>query len=62
VFVDPGVLQILPSIGQPIAATNGEAALEHYINLFKGSLTTVALQALLPLCGIIPQGQTVHGT
>jgi hypothetical protein len=47
-------LGILPSIGQPTAATNGEVALEHYINLFKGPLTTVALQALLPLCGIIP--------
>lgn len=42
-------LGILPSIGQPIAAANGEAALEHYINLFKGPLTTMALQALLPL-------------
>jgi hypothetical protein len=55
-------LGILPSIGQPTAAANGEAALEHYINLFKGPLTTVALQALLPLCGIIPQGQTVQGS
>jgi hypothetical protein len=55
-------LGILPSIGQPTAAANGEAALEHYINLFKGPLTTVALQALLPLCGLIPQGQTVQGT
>jgi hypothetical protein len=41
-------LGILPSISQPTAAANGEAALEHYINLFKGPLTTVALQALLP--------------
>jgi hypothetical protein len=55
-------LGILPSVGQPTTAANGEVALEHYINLFKGPLTTVTLQALLPLYGIIPQGQAVHGT
>jgi hypothetical protein len=47
-------LGLLPKEGQPSDQATASAALETCINLFKGPLSSVVLQSLMDLCGIIP--------
>jgi hypothetical protein len=47
-------LGLLPKEGQPSDQATVSAALETCINLFKGPLSSLVLQALMDLCGILP--------
>jgi hypothetical protein len=47
-------LGLLPKEGQSSDQATASATLETCINLFKGPLSSLVLQALMDLCGIIP--------
>ena len=47
-------LGVLPKEGRPADQATASAALETCINLFKGPLSSLVLQALMDLCGILP--------
>jgi hypothetical protein len=54
-------LGLLPKEGHPSDQATASATLETYINLFKGPLSSLVLQALMDLCGILPpQGPTAQ--
>jgi hypothetical protein len=47
-------LGLLPKEGQSSDQSATSASLETCINLFKGPLSSLVLQALMDLCGILP--------
>jgi hypothetical protein len=47
-------LGLLPKEGQPSDQATASATLETCINLFKGQLSSLVLQELMDLCGILP--------
>jgi hypothetical protein len=54
-------LGLLPKEGQLSDQATASATLETCINLFKGPLSSLVLQALMDLCGILPpQGPTAQ--